>query len=129
MGYMKNSISIMLCDKVSGECASVDKVDTSSVQALKGWVSRLIQWCPEAEFEVLEGSKQVKRYFRQYFRKIRKFKFEQQALLYAEKWGVIDYKVKGFRMTWKEFHYGEGTYKVVLDLKTMQEERKLMKRS
>jgi hypothetical protein len=55
--------------------------------------------------------------------------FELQALLYAEKYGIIDYTVKGFKMTWKEFHYGEGTYKVVLNLKTMQEDRKLMKRS
>lgn len=55
---------------------------------------------------------------------------EHQALLYAERYGIIEYKVKGNRMTYYECFPTEGTYKVVIDLKTLlQHSRTKLKRN
>jgi hypothetical protein len=55
--------------------------------------------------------------------------FENNALLYAEKYGIIDYTVKGSTMTYTETFYGEGTYLAEVDLNTMNETRTLVKGS
>jgi hypothetical protein len=54
--------------------------------------------------------------------------YELNALLYAEKYGIIDYKVKGSKMTYYETYPNEGTFKAVVDLKTMKETRTHLKR-
>jgi hypothetical protein len=65
---MKSSIRVMLADKITGEVVSVDKVTKSSVKALKRWASHLVTYCPEAEFEVLEGSENSRKYFEDFFK-------------------------------------------------------------
>ncbi|MCK2000845.1 hypothetical protein MZM54_05505 [[Brevibacterium] frigoritolerans] len=51
--------------------------------------------------------------------------YEFVALLFAEKHGIIDYKVNGSKMNYKETFNGEGTYDCEVDLNTMEETRKL----
>jgi hypothetical protein len=51
--------------------------------------------------------------------------FENKALLYAEKHGIIDYVTKGSKMVYSEYFYGEGTYQCTVDLNTMKEKRVL----
>lgn len=54
-------------------------------------------------------------------------RLDEVALLFAEKHGIIDYKVNGSKMNYKETFNGEGTYDCELDLNTMEETRKLRK--
>jgi hypothetical protein len=55
--------------------------------------------------------------------------FENNALLYAEKYGIIEYEVKGSTMSYTVSYYGEGTYLAEVDLNTMNETRTLVKGS
>jgi hypothetical protein len=64
-------------------------------------------------------------------------KYEHLALLYAEKYGIIEYTVKGSKMiyyvNYKEYahqvkNYKGDTYKAVVNLKTGEETRTLLKR-
>lgn len=48
--------------------------------------------------------------------------YGQIALEYAEKYGIIDYKVKGSTMIYYEKFY-DGTYEVLVDLNTLKETR------
>jgi hypothetical protein len=50
--------------------------------------------------------------------------YEQKALIYAEKYGIIEYRVKGSKMMYKEVFPTEGTYQVVVNLDTMKEEKR-----
>jgi hypothetical protein len=47
--------------------------------------------------------------------------YEEKALLYAEKYGIIDYIIQGFKMVWVEKFYNEGTFTHVLNLDTYDE--------
>lgn len=50
--------------------------------------------------------------------------YEEKALLYAEKYGIVDYEVKGNQMIYFESFPLENTiYKAVVNLDTMQEKR------
>lgn len=51
--------------------------------------------------------------------------YELTALRFAEKHGIIDYKVNENKMKYKETLNGEGTYDCEVDLNTMVETRKL----
>lgn len=58
---------------------------------------------------------------------------EKRALEYAEKYGIIDYKVKGNRMIYYANYPAyiaepNRTYKVTVRLDTMKEERQLLKK-
>jgi len=44
--------------------------------------------------------------------------YEQKALEYAEKWGIIEYKVKGYNMVYYEKFPTEGKFKHIINLKT-----------
>lgn len=48
---------------------------------------------------------------------------EEKALLYAEKYGIIDYEVKGSLMTYTESYPTEGKFLCKVDLNTMKEAR------
>lgn len=51
--------------------------------------------------------------------------YEEKAIHYAEKYGIIDFKVKGNKMIYYEsFH--DGTYKSEVNLDTLVEGRKLL---
>lgn len=50
-------------------------------------------------------------------------RYNDLALLYAEKYGIIEYKVKGSMMVYYE-QIGTSKYKATVNLKTMQETRK-----
>ena len=52
---------------------------------------------------------------------------ELKALEYAEKYGIIDYKITGNTMTYYESYPTEGHYKATVNLKTMVETRKQVK--
>ena len=58
--------------------------------------------------------------------------YENKALQFAEKHGIIDYKVKGNKMIFYEIFHTDSTltkkikYKVVIDLRTMTETRKAL---
>lgn len=57
--------------------------------------------------------------------------YEQQALLYAEKYGIIDYQVHGNTMIYYEM-VNDGAdeysvYKAEVNLDTMKEKRKTLK--
>lgn len=56
-------------------------------------------------------------------------KWEEKALLFAEKYGIVEYDVIGDKMIYFErFLEGEWiTYKTTVDLKTMEETRKAIK--
>ena len=64
--------------------------------------------------------------------KLTKEQKEQRALEYAEKYGIIDYKVDGNKMIYYA-NYPEylaepkRTYKVIVRLNTMKEERQLLR--
>jgi hypothetical protein len=47
--------------------------------------------------------------------------YELKALLFAEKYGIIDYKVEGNKMTYEEYFYNEGRFLHTVDLDTMKE--------
>lgn len=49
--------------------------------------------------------------------------YEQKALLYAEKHGIIDYKVATDKMYYKEVYSNEGMYQCTVDLNAMKEYR------
>ena len=51
----------------------------------------------------------------------------KKALLYAEKYGIIDYEIIDGIMVYKETFSIEGTYLCEVDLNTMKETRKLIK--
>lgn len=54
-----------------------------------------------------------------------KINYDDAALGYAEKWGIIEYDVEGNTFIYKEKFIGEGTYNVTVDLNTGYEiERK-----
>lgn len=46
---------------------------------------------------------------------------ENKALIYAEKYGIIDYRVEGKYMYWSESFPNEGNFYHVLNLETMDE--------
>lgn len=52
--------------------------------------------------------------------------YNDLALAYAERYGIIDYKVNGNTMTYQEHFPSEGTYEAVLNLDTRKEVRKLV---
>lgn len=52
--------------------------------------------------------------------------YEQKALTFAEGFGVIEYQVKENKLTYFEKWQGEGTYKCVINLDTMEETRTLI---
>lgn len=56
---------------------------------------------------------------------IKMTKWEEKALLFAEKYGIVEYDVIGDKMIYFErFLEGEWiTYKATVDLKTMKETR------
>lgn len=49
--------------------------------------------------------------------------FEQAALLYAERYGIIDYAVRDGKMVYREC-FPSGTYEATVDLTAMKETRK-----
>ncbi|MDF2534230.1 MAG: hypothetical protein K0R18_387 [Bacillales bacterium] len=50
--------------------------------------------------------------------------YEQQALFYAEKYGIIEYLVRGSKMIYRENFPIEGSqYKVTVNLKTGTQSR------
>jgi hypothetical protein len=53
---------------------------------------------------------------------------ELKALLFAEKYGIIDYEVKENFMTWVEELPTEGTFLHTLNLDTMKEESEQIKK-
>ena len=62
-----------------------------------------------------------------------KHNYEEEALLYAEKYGILDYKVKGSSMIYyanypKYLAKPRRTYKVTYNLKSKTETRVLLKR-
>lgn len=50
--------------------------------------------------------------------------YEKKALLYAEKYGVIEYEVKENKMIFTERFVSEGEFICVVNLDTMKETRK-----
>jgi len=54
--------------------------------------------------------------------------YEQIALKFAEKYGIINYTVKGNTMTYYE-QFTEGSYKANVNLDTLQETRTQLKRN
>lgn len=55
--------------------------------------------------------------------------YDQQALLYAEKYGIIYYTVKDKKMIYYEnFRLEQTTYKCIVDLATFKEKRTPLKR-
>ena len=50
--------------------------------------------------------------------------YEHKALLYAEKYGIINYRVKDDQMVYYEV-WGKDKYECTVDLNTMKESRKL----
>ena len=50
--------------------------------------------------------------------------YENKALLYAEKYGIIEYEVKKNKMHYTEHFRMEGTYHATVNLDTMKETRK-----
>lgn len=54
--------------------------------------------------------------------------YKNKALIFAEKYGIIEYTVKTSKMTYYVSYPIEGTYKCIVDLKTMKETRKHLKR-
>lgn len=55
--------------------------------------------------------------------------YSQQALLYAEKYGIVNYKIKNNKMVYYEnFRMEYITYRCVIDLRTFKEERTALKR-
>lgn len=54
--------------------------------------------------------------------------YEAKALTYAEKHGVIDYSIKGCHMIYYKTYSTEGTYKHDVNLRTMEESIKPLKR-
>jgi len=56
--------------------------------------------------------------------------YEEKAVKYAERYGIINYKVLHNMMVYREKVKNEGIYKAVVNLDTMEERRKqLYKRS
>ena len=53
---------------------------------------------------------------------------EELVINYVERYGIIEYKVKGNVITYYETFYGEGKYKVEYNVKTKEEKRKLVKK-
>jgi hypothetical protein len=51
--------------------------------------------------------------------------YEHKALLYAEKYGIIDYVVDGDKMVYYEV-WGKDKYECTVDLDVMKEARKLV---
>jgi hypothetical protein len=51
--------------------------------------------------------------------------YEHNALLYAEKYGIVEYVVDGDKMVYHE-SWGRDTYRCVVDLNTMNEKRELV---
>jgi hypothetical protein len=51
--------------------------------------------------------------------------YEHNALLYAEKYGIIEYNVNGDQMVYYEV-WGRDKYECKVDLNTMKETRKLV---
>lgn len=49
--------------------------------------------------------------------------YKQKALLFAERYGIINYKVNGSKMVYYE-SFSSAKYKAVVNLKTMVETRK-----
>lgn len=52
--------------------------------------------------------------------------YTKKADLYAEKYGIVDYKVEGNKMIYYEKFSKEETYKAEVNLDTMKETRKLI---
>jgi hypothetical protein len=44
--------------------------------------------------------------------------YELKALIYAEKYGIIDYKLEGSTIIWEEFYRNEGRVLHTEDLET-----------
>lgn len=55
--------------------------------------------------------------------------YEFKALLFAEKHGIIDYKVEGNLMIWEEVLRNEGTFLHTYNLDTMNEDIKKIKKA
>lgn len=47
--------------------------------------------------------------------------YRHKALCYAEKYGIIEYTVKASKMIYYVTYPTEGTYKHIVDIKTMKE--------
>lgn len=61
--------------------------------------------------------------------KINKKEYELKALIYAEKYGKIEYKVEKNQMVWFESYRGEhNSFKCFLDLDTMKETKTKLSR-
>lgn len=58
----------------------------------------------------------------------KKEEYDQKALEYVEKYGIIEYTVKGSKMTYYVTYPTEGTYKHVINLKDMSENITSLKR-
>lgn len=54
--------------------------------------------------------------------------YKTEALLWAEKYGIIEYTVKGCRMIYYKTYPTEGTYKHIVDLRTLDEKVVELKR-
>lgn len=52
--------------------------------------------------------------------------YEHEALLFAEKYGIVDYEVVGNEMIYKEYFSSE-TWQGTVNLDTMKETRKQIK--
>lgn len=52
-------------------------------------------------------------------------KWETSALLYAERYGIIEYKVISFMMVWESTYATEGTYSHCLNLETWEHKAEL----
>lgn len=52
--------------------------------------------------------------------------YEHRALLFAERYGIVEYKIKSNIMIYYEVFYepNKSKYKCMVDLKTMKETRK-----
>ncbi|HLO11544.1 MAG TPA: hypothetical protein VK190_04745 [Pseudoneobacillus sp.] len=52
--------------------------------------------------------------------------YERQALMYAERYGIVEYEVKGAKMIYNEIFRNEPSYEVTINLDTFQELRRKM---
>lgn len=48
--------------------------------------------------------------------------YNNKALLFAEKYGIIDYYTFDNKMVWEEYFHNEGRFLHILNLDTMEEE-------
>jgi hypothetical protein len=68
-------LKITLCDRDSGECAGIEKINNVSVKGLKRWITINTRINENAEIVVFDSETvEVAEYFERYIKKINRFK-------------------------------------------------------